>query len=30
MDAPASQSFHVAMRVGPRWSNVERTAESNL
>lgn len=24
MDAPASQSFHFAMRVGPRWSNVER------
>jgi hypothetical protein len=24
MDGPASQSFHFAMRVGPRWSNVER------
>lgn len=24
MEGPASQSFHFAMRVGPRWSNVER------
>jgi anti-sigma regulatory factor (Ser/Thr protein kinase) len=24
MDGPASQSFHFAMRVGPKWSNVER------
>jgi hypothetical protein len=24
MDGPASQSFHFAMRVGPRWSNIER------
>lgn len=24
MEGPGSQSFHFAMRVGPRWSNVER------